>query len=324
MPTISVIIPAYNAENTILATIKSVLKQTFSDFEIIVINDGSTDKTLEIVQSIQDDRLNIFSYENSGASSARNRGITHATGNYISFLDADDLWTPDKLELQLAALQAHPEAAVAYSWTYVVNAQGELLRTIEHIYEGNVYGEMLLRSFLTCGSNPLIKREAIESVGEFDITLKSGDDWDYWLRLAYKWNFVVVPKYQIFYLRSVTSKSFKLKIIRDSALGILDKAIKLAPPELQYLKNISLSNIYGYNVQLYLDSLSFNSSVDIKYVLGNWYNHVLYNPKTLKDIGTYKLLIKILLAAIISPKLMSSLLEWFRRTKQTRNFQIQP
>ncbi|MEJ1938469.1 glycosyltransferase family A protein, partial [Nostoc sp. NIES-2111] len=182
------------------------LQQTFSDFEIIVINDGSTDETLEILQNFYDDRLKIFSYENSGASAARNRGIAHATGDYISFLDADDLWTPDKLELQLAALQAHPEAGVAYSWTYIINGEGELLRSIEHNYEGNVYGEMILRSFVTCGSNPLIRKEAVDSVGEFDVTLKSGDDWDYWLRLAYKWHFVVVPKHQIFYLRSVTSK----------------------------------------------------------------------------------------------------------------------
>jgi len=324
MPTISVIIPAYNAEKTILETINSVIKQTFSDFEIIVVNDGSTDRTVELLQDIKDERLKVFSYENGGASSARNRGIAHATGEYISFLDADDLWTHDKLELQLAALQAHPEAGVAYSWTYVINGEGELLRTIEHNYEGNVYGEMLLKSFVTCGSNPLIRREAIESVGGFDVTLKSSDDWDYWLRLAYKWHFVVVPKHQIFYRRSATSKSFKLKIIRECSITVLDRAIKLAPLELQHLKNHSLSIIYRYNVQLYLDSLNLNPNVDIKYVLGNWWNSIRYKPDTLKDIETYKLLIKILLTGIMSPKLMSSLLEAFRRTKQPKNLLIQP
>jgi glycosyltransferase involved in cell wall biosynthesis len=117
MPTISVIIPTYNAERTVLKTVESVQKQTFSDIEIIIINDGSTDRTLELVQSIKDQRLKIFSYENGGLPVARNRGISQATGEFISFVDADDLWTPDKLELQLTALQQHPEAGADYSWT---------------------------------------------------------------------------------------------------------------------------------------------------------------------------------------------------------------
>ncbi len=118
MPKISIITPAYNAERTILETIESVQNQTFSNFELIVINDGSKDRTLDLLQTIKDERLKIFSYENGGVAIARNRGLSHATGDFIAFIDADDLWTPDKLELQLAALQKHPEAGVAYSWTY--------------------------------------------------------------------------------------------------------------------------------------------------------------------------------------------------------------
>ena len=89
MPLISVIIPAYNAEKTILETIESVLKQTFLDFELIIINDGSQDSTVEIISSLQDSRIKLFCYPNSGLSASRNRGIFHATGDYISFLDAD-------------------------------------------------------------------------------------------------------------------------------------------------------------------------------------------------------------------------------------------
>ena len=113
VPIISVTIPTYNAESTILETVESFQNQTFSDWELIVINDGSKDKTLELLQSIEDERIKIFSYENAGLAAARNRGIYHATGEFIAFLDADDMWTPDKLELQLAALQQHPEAGVA-------------------------------------------------------------------------------------------------------------------------------------------------------------------------------------------------------------------
>ncbi|MEJ1937980.1 glycosyltransferase, partial [Nostoc sp. NIES-2111] len=261
-----------NAEQTILETINSVLNQTFSDFELIVINDGSKDNTLEVLQSIKDQRLKVFSYENSGVSSARNRGISHATGDFISFLDADDLWTTDKLELQLAALNAHPEASVAYSWTYTIDEKGELLKPYDPVYEGSVYADLLVSNFLTCGSNPLITKAAINSVGEFDKGLTGSEDWDYWLRLAEKWQFVVVPKYQILYRRSISSNSFKLQKMRKTTLDALEKAMKVAPPELQYLKNESLSNIYKYIVELYIDSLNQNSQVDIRFTIENLWN----------------------------------------------------
>lgn len=323
MPTISVVIPAYNAEQTILATINSVFEQTFSDFEIIVINDGSKDKTLEVLQSIKDERLKIFSYENSGVSAARNRGIAHATGDFISFLDADDLWTPDKLELQLAALKAHPEAGVAYSWIYSINEKDELLKPFDPVYEGNVYADLLKANFLTSGSNPLVTKTAINSVGEFDEKLSGGEDWDYWLRLANKWHFVVVPKYQILYRRSTSSNSFKLYNMRKTTLDTLDKAMKVAPPELQYLKQEGLSNIHRYIVELYIESLNQNSQVDIRFIIDNLWNYIKNKPQTLKDIYTYKLIIKVLLIIIISPKLMNQLLEFFRKRKLPNNIQIQ-
>src|SRR3569832_167033 len=115
MPLVSVIIPVYNGEKTIQYTIESVLKQTCSDFELLVINDGSQDSTLELVSSFQDDRLKVLSYPNAGLAASRNRGIASASGEYLSFIDADDLWTPNKLDSQLKALQENTEAAVAYS-----------------------------------------------------------------------------------------------------------------------------------------------------------------------------------------------------------------
>jgi glycosyltransferase involved in cell wall biosynthesis len=192
MPIISVIIPAYNAERDILETIKSVQQQTFSDFELIVIDDGSTDRTLELLHTLEDDRIRIFSYENGGVCTARNRGISHATGEYIAFLDADDLWTPDKLELQLAALQQHPEAGVVYSWTSCIDEQGQLLFDYPpRVFEGNVYAQLLVGDFIYNASNTLVCRQAIDSVGEFDSAISGCADWDYWVRLSARWPFVL-------------------------------------------------------------------------------------------------------------------------------------
>ena len=142
---------------------------------------------------------------------ARNHGIAQASGAFIAFLDTDDLWTPDKLELQLEALQKNPEAGVAYIWTMHMSQDGKTLHDGGAVpFEGNVYPELLLSNFITSGSNPLICRAAIESVSGFDPALVSAEDWEYWLRLAAQWSFVLVPKPQIFYRHSSTSLSTKI------------------------------------------------------------------------------------------------------------------
>ena len=219
---ISVIIPAYNAERTILETIASVQQQTFLDFELIVIDDGSTDQTLKLVHSFADERIKTFSYKNAGVSVARNRGIAHATGEFIAFLDADDLWTPDKLELQLATLQQRPEAGVVYSWTCNLDEEGGAFHPGESVFfEGDVYANLLVINFLANGSNPLIRRQAIESVGEFDPTLTYGEDWEFYLRLAARWSFVVVSKPQILYRQSAGAMSSKVEVMEKYYLLVL-------------------------------------------------------------------------------------------------------
>jgi len=151
MPKISVIIPAYNAERTLQETLESVQNQTLADIEIIIINDGSTDRTVDIAQNFADPRVKLFSYENGGVSVARNRGISHATGEFISFVDSDDFWTADKLEAQFNALKDCPEADVAYSWTYFFYEKtGEQVPGHPSFFEGDVYSDLLRENF----SNP--------------------------------------------------------------------------------------------------------------------------------------------------------------------------
>jgi len=247
MPKISVVIPVYNGEKTIQKTIESVLKQTWQDFELIVINDGSQDATLEILSSIQDPRLQILSYDNAGLASSRNRGIDQAQGEFISFLDADDLWTSDKLEAQFQALQEHPEAAVAYSWTDYIDQLSQFLHSGRHItINGNVYQHLLVNNFLENGSNPLIRKQALNQVGKFDTSLKAGEDWDMWLRLAVHYQFVAVPLPQILYRVSADSMSSQIKNQEIECLKVIEKTFKSAPESQQNLKCLSLSNLYKY------------------------------------------------------------------------------
>ena len=253
MPTISVIIPAYNAEHTIQETLESVQKQTFSDFEIIVIDDGSTDRTLDIVREIADPRIKCFSYENGGVAMARNLGISHATGEFIAFLDADDMWTSDKLELQLGALQKYPEAGVAYSWTYFLyeNEQQSYVDT-SNFYEGDVYADLLIKNFLHNGSNPLIRKQAIDTIGLFEITLVSCEDWDFYIRLASIYPFVLIQKAQVIYRQSLGTKSSNINAVEKGVLSVIHRNFEAAPPKYKHLKCQSLAWSYKYLAQQYL------------------------------------------------------------------------
>lgn len=317
MPTISVIIPAYNAEHTILDTIKSVQQQTFSDYEIIVINDGSEDRTLELVEQVEDPRLKVFSYKNGGLSTARNRGITRATGEYITFLDADDLWTPDKLEAQLAALEKHPEAGVAYSWTNFMDEKGESFRAGEPIwFEGNVYADLLSDNFIASGSNPLIRKKAIESVGEFDTTLRSCEDWDYMLRLAARWAFVVVPKPQILYRLSLGTMSSKINVMEEAHLIVIEKAFQSIPPELKPLKNKILANMYRIMAHLCLTRIPNAGGVGL--ASQKLQTAIYLYPKILLDKKVRVSVVKILIIRLLSPQIASRVFNYMSKIRGTR------
>ena len=247
MPLISVVIPVYNGEKTIAETIESVLNQSFSNFEIVVINDGSQDSTLDILASIQDPRLKIFSHPNAGLSASRNRGISQSSGEFIAFLDADDLWTPDKLEAQLTALQENPNAAVAYSWTDFIDETSQFLKPGPHFtISGDVYAELLRGNFLANGSNPLIRRQALIKVGSFDVSFSGVADWELYLRLATHYHFVAVPSPQILYRLSANSMSTNLFKQEADSIQFIEQAYAQAPESLQHLKKECFGFLYQY------------------------------------------------------------------------------
>jgi len=323
MPLISVIIPAYNAEKTIQETIESVLKQTRSDFEVLVINDGSTDRTLEIVSRIKDERLRIFSYPNAGVAPTRNRGLVQATGEYISFLDADDLWTPDKLEAQLKALQDNPQAAVAYSWTDWIDESGQFLRPGGHITEtGQVYEKLLVRDFIESGSNPLIRAEAFQDVGKFDESLAFGEDWDMWLRLAAGYEFVAVPSAQILYRISPNSASFNVWKMEAGSWRVLEKAWAQTPPSTPHLKRKILANRYQY---LTLKALEGNLERRQGLVAVRFFGQAILNDPAWLRRGKLMVIVlfKIGLATLLSPQqaqgIRTTLRNFLRKERQLQN-----
>ncbi|MDY6784733.1 MAG: glycosyltransferase [Cyanobacteriota bacterium] len=247
MVTLSVVIPIYNGEKTIQETINSVLQQSFEDFEIIAINDGSQDTTLEILENISDPRLQVFSYANAGLAESRNRGIARAKGEFVAFLDADDLWTADKLDSQIQALQNASEAAVAYSFTDYIDETGKIVKKGNYkAVNGNVLEELLVDNFIESGSNPLIRKQALEKVGGFDSSINTAADWDMWLRLAEHFHFVAIPAVQVLYRISDNSMSANIRNQEVQCREVINRVFFRVTPSLQPLKQKSLSNLYRY------------------------------------------------------------------------------
>ncbi len=253
-PLISVIIPTFNNEKTISETIETVLSQTFSDFELIIINDGSSDSTLDVVNSINDPRIEVYSYPNSGVSASRNRGIARARGEFIAFLDADDLWTKDKLKVQLKALQNNPQAGVAYSWVDSIDENNNYLRMSSCCTaKGDVYEILLRGNFLVSGSNPMIRSQAIKEVGGFDSSLTHAEDWDLYLKLAARYHFVVIPVPQVLYRISTNSASTNVYKTEAGALQVIKQAFSQAPTNLQPIKMESVGNLYKHLIYKVLE-----------------------------------------------------------------------
>ncbi|MGE5308822.1 MAG: glycosyltransferase family 2 protein [Deltaproteobacteria bacterium] len=192
---VSVIIPAYNAGRWLSSAIDSVLRQTYDEIEIIVVDDGSTDATAESL-SPYFLKITYVRQKNSGPAAARNRGISLARGRFIAFLDADDLWLPDKLERQVDALDRDPAAGACHTNVDFMDERGNV---VDHPDEGLEQSGMILERLLLWKSRVLLsslllRRECLESTGGFDETLLTGEDWHFIMRCARRNIFAYLPE----------------------------------------------------------------------------------------------------------------------------------
>jgi glycosyltransferase involved in cell wall biosynthesis len=255
MKKVSIILPVYNGESTIAETIASVQKQSYDNFELLVIDDGSTDNTLMKIKEINDPRIRIFPCFNQERALARNKGISEAEGEYIAFLDADDLWASDKLELQVLALEQSPEVGVAYSWIKFIDEQGQYLFDREPLYyKGNVYSDILVNNFISCGSNILVRKKIIDLVGGFDPLMIPAEDWDYNIRLASLCPFTVVQKYQVYYRIQSPAIPKKVCSMEDAMFKVVEKAFQATPLPFQPLRSAAMSVTYRLSARMYSES----------------------------------------------------------------------
>lgn len=192
---ISVIIPLYNKETQIGRTLKSVLSQSYQDFEVVIVNDGSTDSSVDIVHKIDDPRIRVINQKNAGVAVARNNGIAMARGEFIALLDGDDLWKETYLETQFRLAQEYPECDVFVTNYEAHNEFGKVKKTILRKLRLKKDCGILTNYFeIAANSNPpicsisiMVRKGVFESVGGFPVGIKSGEDLLTWARLACKY-----------------------------------------------------------------------------------------------------------------------------------------
>ncbi|HLH07363.1 MAG TPA: glycosyltransferase [Terriglobales bacterium] len=229
MTLISVIIPCYNSERFVKRAIDSVLAQTFKDYEIVVVDDGSTDSTAEKVKKYGS-LVRYLHQENRGLPAARNSGIKIAQGKYIALLDDDDWWVPEKLEKQLKILATSPRAAMVYCDATVVYESGDpeesflaQFRYGTKLPRGRVRSQLIEHNFIL-PSTVLIVRDCLDKVGGFDESFRAVEDLDFWLRLASNWEIEVVPEPLIFRREGSHNMTANAERISTYALRALEKA----------------------------------------------------------------------------------------------------
>jgi len=233
MAKISVVIPLFNKERYIKRTINSVLNQTMQDFEIIVVDDGSTDRSVEIVKQIQDERIRLIHKSNGGVSSARNYGIINSNTDLIAFLDSDDIWKPHYLETIDYLVQKYPNCGI-YGTSYLIKSRtGILKKPIFYLpdwfKEGIIpnYFESAIEWSPVNASSLAIPKKIFEEIGMFNEKICLGEDLDMWGRIAIKYPVAFSRKEEVIYNRDHINSLSNNKAVAP-LWPFLEQATKLA------------------------------------------------------------------------------------------------
>jgi glycosyltransferase involved in cell wall biosynthesis len=192
--TVSVVLPVRDGERFVREAIESILRQTYADLEVVVVDDGSTDRTLEVVTSFRDDRLRLFRQEALGLVVALQRGVAEARAAFVARMDADDVSEPERLERQVGLLRLRPRAGMIATWVAVIDEEGrELRREVLPSEHEDLARRLLLRNPFQHGS-VLLRRDALEAVGGYRADYGANEDYDLWRRLARSWELACVPE----------------------------------------------------------------------------------------------------------------------------------
>jgi glycosyltransferase involved in cell wall biosynthesis len=226
-PAVSVIIPTFNYAHFLPSALESALAQTMGDLEVIVVDDGSTDATVDVVRPyVKDPRVRFEQMSHGGVSRAKNTAIVLSRASLVAFLDADDQWLPQKLERQLAIFRTDPDVAVVYSRRLLINEYDqELVYEQPSLYRGHILERLFLDNFV-CQTSAVVRRSVLDEVGCFDERCPPVEDYDLWLRIALRHRFDYVDEPLVRYRvghASLTQRTENKLLI---ALEIMDRFVK--------------------------------------------------------------------------------------------------
>ncbi|TPL67500.1 glycosyltransferase family A protein [Mesorhizobium sp. B2-3-15] len=230
--TVGVVVPMFNAERTIRATLNSICGQQYQALDIVVVDDGSTDLSASIVASHaeQDSRIRLITQSNGGVANARNRGVASTDAEFLAFVDADDLWAPSKIALQMCTLQqGGSSAGLAYCWFADIDGDGRVFSLHNRPdAEGRVLQRMCRTNFVGNGSSMLVRRAAFERAGGFDPSLRARnaqgcEDLLMCLRIAERYEFRVVPQYLVGYrMTNANMSSDVMQMLRSCEIVLAE------------------------------------------------------------------------------------------------------
>ncbi|HEX4343304.1 MAG TPA: glycosyltransferase, partial [Verrucomicrobiae bacterium] len=248
-PRVSIIIPAFNAAGVIAETLESVRNQTFTDFEVLIIDDGSSDNTCIVAKSFcdADPRFRLIPCRHTGLPTTRNTGIAQAGGEWIAFLDADDIWLPEKIARQMELVAARPEVDFTFTNYHFWDGTRDL-RTRSYSEGMSAKDEVLPRLIERCSyaiSTVMVRSDLLQLVGLFDTTLPSCEDWDLWLRMAENGMLVAGIKEPLVRYRRWPGNMTKNRLVMaESKIAVLEKNLRQTRhPELRPIYQHALTNL---------------------------------------------------------------------------------
>ena len=283
MKTVSVVMPAYNYARYIRESIDSVLAQTHAPLEVIVVDDGSTDDTPAVLASYGD-RIRVIRQQNAGVAAARNAGLAVARGEYMAFIDSDDIWLPRKLELQLARFEADPTLGLVHCGIEIFDDAGRTLEVVTRGEEGWLAEGMLRmdEGVLTGpGSGILVPRRVAEEVGGYDVRLAPSEDWDFCYRIVSRYRAGFVPGPLLRYRMHGSGGHLNIARMEHGMLLAFEKAFAAGGPELRKLRRPAYGRLHRILAGSYFTSHQF----------GAFFRHVLkslgYDPRNLGYLAAY-------------------------------------
>jgi glycosyltransferase involved in cell wall biosynthesis len=270
---VSVVVIAHNCAEYVGHAIQSVLDQTWTRLELIVVDDGSTDQTGDVVRRFSDPRLTYVRQENKGVPAARNEGIRHARGEFIAFLDCDDWWLPAKIEKQVARAIGHPEIGLVYSRAIRVDATGAEGDRFDSNVEGRVLDRLLLGNCIAgSASSAMVSRRAIEAVGLFDESLTFAEDWEYWIRVSSEFSVACVPDFDVRLLDRPGSLGKNAKAVRHHSLRFIHAALDRYAAGRPLFRRVALAQLH------YVTSYNLWSAGSIWEARRELLRSLIYNP----------------------------------------------